>query len=168
MKKWVIGFFSLHIALVGNLASAKIQDLQVNSAEFFAQELEGQGQPEGLPCDGVLTSDYGVRSLRKRHSRMHEGVDIAAPVGTPIAAPAAGKVLFAGNKAGYGRTVILEHADGFTTLFAHNSKLLVSEGQEVARGETISLLGNSGRSTGPHLHYEIRRFDQAVDPTPFL
>ncbi len=99
---------------------------------------------------------------------MHEGLDIANYPGTPIKATADGVVIFANTKAGYGQTVILDHGYGLETWYAHTRKMLVSKGQKVARGETVALLGNSGRSTGPHLHYEVRVNGTPVDPLSYV
>jgi murein DD-endopeptidase MepM/ murein hydrolase activator NlpD len=104
------------------------------------------------PAKGALTSGYGWRG-----GRMHQGIDIAAPIGTPIMAAASGEVIFAGwNSGGYGNLVQLKHPDGSITFYAHNNRLLVSNGQKVKQGELIAEMGSTGRSTGPHLHFEIR------------
>lgn len=104
------------------------------------------------PAKGTLTSGYGWR-----WGRMHKGIDIAAPVGTPIMAAASGEVVFAGwNSGGYGNLVKLKHHDGSITFYAHNHRVLVSNGQKVKQGQLIAEMGSTGRSTGPHLHFEIR------------
>jgi murein DD-endopeptidase MepM/ murein hydrolase activator NlpD len=117
------------------------------------------------PAKGVLTSGYGMR-----WGRMHKGIDIAAPVGTPIVAAAPGVVVTAGwNSGGYGNLVELQHPDGSTTLYAHNSRILVRRGQEVAQGQQISEMGSTGYSTGPHLHFEVHPSGRgAVNPMAFL
>jgi murein DD-endopeptidase MepM/ murein hydrolase activator NlpD len=117
------------------------------------------------PAKGVLTSGYGWR-----WGRMHKGVDIAAPVGTPIMASAAGEVVSAGwNSGGYGNLVKLRHSDGSVTLYAHNSRILVRKGQFVEQGQQISEMGSTGFSTGPHLHFEIHPYGQgATNPMAFL
>jgi len=117
------------------------------------------------PAEGVFTSGYG-----RRWGRMHKGIDIAAPIGTPIVASAPGEVVVAGwNNGGYGKWVKLQHPDGSITLYAHNSKVLVQKGQEVDQGQPIAKMGSSGRSTGPHLHFEIRRPGKgAVNPIAYL
>ncbi|WP_264327087.1 peptidoglycan DD-metalloendopeptidase family protein [Romeriopsis navalis] len=118
-----------------------------------------------MPSKGLLSSGYGWR-----WGRMHRGIDIAAPVGTPIVASAAGRVSYARwNNGGYGYLVELEHEDGTMTRYAHNSRILVKEGQEVAQGQQISAMGSTGFSTGPHLHFEIhKRGRGAVNPMAFL
>lgn len=124
-------------------------------------------QSQGLiwPAKGVLTSGYGWR-----WGRMHQGIDIAAPVGTPIVAVASGVVVTAGwNSGGYGNLVEVQHADGSLTLYAHNNRILVRRGQEVAQGQQISEMGSTGRSTGPHLHFELHPKGRgAVNPIALL
>ncbi len=117
------------------------------------------------PARGVLTSGYG-----RRWGRMHRGIDIAGPIGTPIMAAASGEVINAGwNSGGYGNLVKIRHADGSVTLYAHNSRILVRTGQLVTQGQQISEMGSTGRSTGPHLHFEIRpNGSTAVNPIAFL
>lgn len=118
-----------------------------------------------MPTQGTITSRYGMR-----WGRMHRGIDIAAPVGTPILASADGTVEFSGwNSGGYGNMINLRHPNGSRTRYAHASELLVSEGDVVEQGEAIALVGSTGRSTGPHLHFEIRPSGQgAVDPMAYL
>ncbi|MGC6482423.1 MAG: peptidoglycan DD-metalloendopeptidase family protein [Synechococcus sp.] len=116
------------------------------------------------PAKGVFTSGYGWR-----WGRMHRGIDIANNVGTPIVAAKAGVVKYSGWSSGYGYLVELNHGDGTSTRYAHNSRLLVRQGQIVPQGQTISLMGSTGRSTGPHLHFEIRQAGgAAVDPMRLL
>lgn len=111
------------------------------------------------PARGAVTSLFGWR-----HSRQHNGIDIAASYGTPIHAAQAGRVSYVGWHGGYGRTVILDHGDGLTTLYGHASRLLVSAGQTVVAGQEIARVGSSGFSQGPHLHFEIRLGGRPVDP----
>jgi murein DD-endopeptidase MepM/ murein hydrolase activator NlpD len=99
---------------------------------------------------------------------MHEGIDIAAGLGTPIRAAAAGTVIHAGWLGGYGNLVVLDHGDGLATAYAHASAILVGVGQSVAQGQTLSLVGSTGNSTGPHLHFEVRVNGSAVDPLLYL
>lgn len=111
--------------------------------------------------------------LKRRHPilktiRPHKGIDFAAPYGTAVRASDGGEVVLAGRKGNYGYTVILYHGNGFSTLYAHNSKLLVTTGQKVVKGEIISRVGSTGLSTGPHLHFEIWKNGVAVDPLLYL
>lgn len=117
------------------------------------------------PAKGVLSSGYGWR-----WGRMHRGVDIAAPVGTPVAAAASGIVVASEwNQGGYGNLVEIRHSDGSLTLYAHNSRLLARPGQEVSQGQQIAEMGSTGRSTGPHLHFEVHPFGKgAVNPMYYL
>ncbi|MGB6301483.1 MAG: peptidoglycan DD-metalloendopeptidase family protein [Rivularia sp. (in: cyanobacteria)] len=117
------------------------------------------------PAKGVFTSGFGPR-----WGRMHKGIDIAAPTGTPIHAAADGVVVSAGwNRGGYGKLVDIRHPDGTLTRYAHNSKIVVKKGQRVQQGQRISLMGSTGFSTGPHLHFEIRKGGKkAVNPIAFL
>lgn len=117
------------------------------------------------PSKGVLTSGYGWR-----WGRMHKGIDIAAPIGTPVVAAADGVVVSAGwNSGGYGNLVEVQHPDGSVTRYAHNNRILVRQGQEVAQGQQISEMGSTGFSTGPHLHFEVRPGGgAAVNPMAFL
>lgn len=116
------------------------------------------------PAKGVLTSGYGMR-----WGRMHQGIDIAAPLGTPIVAAASGEVISVGWQSGYGNLVKLEHLDGSVTVYAHNRRNLVSHGQQVDQGEQIAEMGSTGHSTGPHLHFEIHDKKQGiVNPLAFL
>jgi len=117
------------------------------------------------PVGGRVTSGFGYRThpiFRVR--KMHTGVDIAAPHGTPIRAAAGGVVLFAGRWGGYGNCVILDHGGGLATLYAHCSSLAVGEGETVQQGQTIARVGSTGLSTGPHLHFETRRNGEPVSP----
>jgi len=117
------------------------------------------------PAEGVFTSGYGMR-----WGRMHRGIDIAAPIGTPILAAAPGEVVVAGwSNGGYGNLVKLKHPDGSLTLYAHNNKVLVRKGQEVDQGQQIAEMGSTGRSTGPHLHFEIHPAGKgAKNPLAYL
>ncbi|MFC4254980.1 peptidoglycan DD-metalloendopeptidase family protein [Altererythrobacter xixiisoli] len=116
-----------------------------------------------------LSSRYGLRRdpLHGQH-RMHHGIDIPGARGTQVNASAAGRVRFAGTAGGYGRMVDIEHGDGVTTRYGHLDRILVQPGMVVSQGETIGLMGATGRATGNHLHFEIRRDGRSVDPLPFL
>jgi len=117
-----------------------------------------------------FTSAFGVRSDPfRRAAAMHAGIDLAGPVGTPIYATADGVIAKAGwNSGGYGNLVEVDHGRGIVTRYGHLSKLLVSEGDRVTRGQIIGRMGSTGRSTGSHLHYEVRIDDRPVNPIPFM
>ncbi|MCM1034601.1 MAG: M23 family metallopeptidase [Paludibacter sp.] len=115
-----------------------------------------------------VASGYGYRIDPVYHTpRFHAGMDFTAPVGTDVYATGNGKVEFVGWKQGYGNTVVVSHGFDYKTLYAHLSKPLVHVGQQVKRGDVIALVGNTGKSTGPHLHYEVRLKDKPVDPRNF-
>lgn len=117
------------------------------------------------PADGPVTSNFGMRYHPILHSyRMHNGIDIGASYGSPIRAAADGEVVMASYMRGYGHTVIVDHGGGVTSLYAHCSALLVSEGQTVREGQIIARVGSTGLSTGPHLHFEVRHNGTPVNP----
>jgi hypothetical protein len=123
--------------------------------------------PTALPLaqDFSITSGFGVRADPMTHQpSMHEGIDFLAPVGTPVLATADGKVLRSGLSGAYGEMVDVLHADGFVSRYAHLSRRHVNEGDKVEQGQLLGLLGNTGRSTGPHLHYEVMYQGQAMHP----
>ncbi len=126
--------------------------------------------PSIMPTRGWLSSAFtAMRDHPILHTaRPHEGVDITAPMGTPIEAPARGRVTFAGWEAGYGNVVTIDHGYGIVTRFAHASRLLVKVGVRVERGQRIALVGNSGLSTSPHLHYEVHVNGRPVNPLRYL
>jgi murein DD-endopeptidase MepM/ murein hydrolase activator NlpD len=126
--------------------------------------------PSIMPTQGWLSSAFSaMRNHPILHlARPHEGIDVSAPMGSPIEAPAAGVVTEAGWETGYGNTITINHGYGIVTKFAHASKLLVKNGQRVARGQRIALVGNSGLATGPHLHYEVHVNGRPVDPLKYV
>ncbi|SHH52285.1 peptidoglycan DD-metalloendopeptidase family protein [Tepidibacter thalassicus] len=115
------------------------------------------------PTRGKLTSRFG-----RRWGRIHTGIDIAAPIGTKIKAADGGKVIFSGTQSGYGKLVIIDHGNGYKTYYAHCSKLLVKKGDKVAKNQVIAKVGNTGRSTGPHLHFEVRKNNKPVNPLTYV
>ena len=121
------------------------------------------------PLQGQIRSQFGLRrDPINGNIRLHQGVDIAAKLGTPIEAAAAGTVLFAGRNKGYGNMVMIEHADGRRTLYAHAQSLFVKTGDPVTAGQTIAAVGSTGHSTGPHLHFEVRENNRSVNPLSLL
>ncbi len=117
----------------------------------------------GWPVKGTLTSRFGVRD-----GSMHDGIDVAAPKGSPIVAAADAEVLWTGFQRGYGNLVILKHFDGLMTLYAHNDAQLVKAGDRVRRGQEIARVGDTGRATGPHVHFEVRQERMPRNPLFFL
>ena len=125
--------------------------------------------PLGKPVKSRITSNYGTRNDPfTGKPKKHRGIDFAGKIGTELMAVAPGRVVSAGERVGYGTTVEIDHGLGFTTLYAHLSQINVSRGDWVRPGTVIGLAGSSGRSTGPHLHYEIRYKGAPFDPTKFV
>jgi murein DD-endopeptidase MepM/ murein hydrolase activator NlpD len=143
-------------------------------AVFLRSRQSGKPIPPGAgvlgrPVDAPITSGFGPRVHPIFGTvRMHTGIDFGAPAGTPIRAAAAGKVLGAGDRGGYGNAVIIDHGGTLATLYAHQSRIAVVEGQTVTRGQTIGYVGSTGFSTGPHLHFEVRVNGNPVDPIAYL
>jgi murein DD-endopeptidase MepM/ murein hydrolase activator NlpD len=138
------------------------------------EELEHQlrllaAAPKMWPLDGDITSEFGYRVLpSKGYLEFHQGIDIGAWWGTPVKAPKTGEVVFAGWRPGLGWTIVLEHEMGFSTVYGHCSWYFVDPGDKVEEGEVVALAGDSGTTTGPHLHYEIRLDDIPMDPLIYL
>lgn len=145
-------------------------DFPTDSALFA--ELDRQGMavlnrsaddltyPSGMPAQGFMSQDFEIED----EDHYHPGVDIACAEGSPVLATAAGEVVYSGNDKTYGLMIVLKHNDSVTTLYGHNSKLLVDIGKQVPAGSRIALSGNTGKSTAPHLHYEVRINEQPIDP----
>ncbi|AFS54060.1 MAG: Putative peptidase, M23B family [Leptospirillum sp. Group II 'C75'] len=125
--------------------------------------------PSIWPVHGILTSGFGWRNSPFGVGRdFHPGIDIAGPTGVPVVAPAGGTIEFAGWDQGYGKSIRILHGNGIETLFGHLDSVAVSPGERVVRGEVIGYLGNTGLSTGPHLHYEILKYNHPVNPTRYI
>ena len=157
-------------------ALGHMRDLQAQSAALAAKIRSAQSSavvpgPTGAPSaagfiwpvHGVLTSGFGWR-----WGRMHEGIDLAVSNGTPVVAAAAGTVIVAGWMGGYGNLVVVDHGGGLATAYGHNTSVTVGVGQQVAQGQLIAYSGNTGHSTGPHVHFEVRINGGAVDPMGYL
>lgn len=142
--------------------------------EVFIQDLEERfeylkGIPDLWPAEGRLTSTFGNRKNPfGRGVQFHQGIDIANSSGTDIKAAAKGVVIFSGNKAGYGKVIIIDHGNNYSTLYGHNRKLLVKVGDKVEKGQIIAKMGSTGRSTGPHLHFEIHKNGNPINPLEVL
>ena len=124
--------------------------------------------PSTWPAHGWVTSEFGERRGWGGRGRLHEGIDIAGPVGTPITAPGDGIVTFSGYYHGYGQMITIDHGYGISTLYGHCSSMYVTEGQRVKRGMLIAAVGNTGFSTGPHLHYEVHVDGVPVNPMLYV
>ncbi len=142
--------------------------------EVFIDDLEArfkylEAVPNSMPTNGRITSKFGNRRdpFTKRIS-FHTGIDIANSSGTNIMASAPGTVTFAGSKGAYGKTIIIDHGYGTQTLYAHNRQILVKVGEKVERGQVISKMGSTGRSTGTHLHFEIHKNGKQTNPLDTL
>jgi murein DD-endopeptidase MepM/ murein hydrolase activator NlpD len=156
------------IAAIEERAERIEEDLQVYAEAL--RERERERIPSIWPVLGGLSDGFGVRGnpFGGGSSEFHPGQDITAPPGTPVVAPADGTVVEAGWKNGYGQTVVIDHGNGLTTRYGHLSKIEVAVGQELKRGEELGQVGSTGRSTGPHLHYEIKAGDVLVNPLDYL
>ncbi len=133
--------------------------------------LSGSGVPDMWPILGPITSGFGERTdpiLGLGNGEFHKGVDIGSPDGTPVHAPAAGRVVKAGMGTGYGREIQIDHGNGIVTVYGHLQGWNVTAGQEVVKGEVIGFVGHSGRTTGSHLHYEVQVRGTAVNPHKYL
>jgi murein DD-endopeptidase MepM/ murein hydrolase activator NlpD len=126
--------------------------------------------PLGFPFAGRITSTFGHRENPFGGSNVetHKGLDIKGPIGAPVKAMAKGTVEFAGLRGGFGNCIMLKHGNGFETLYGHLSKILVQVGMKIDIGQPIGQIGSTGRSTGPHLHYEVHKNGQQINPETFL
>ncbi len=149
-------------------------DLRRESQEEIQGILNDQrsllaAKPSGWPVKGWLTSNFGLRrDPFNGRRKMHEGLDIASRTGNPVVATADGIVSSVRTEAGYGKVVTIDHGYGYRTIYAHNSKFHVKVGQRVRRGDRVASVGNTGRSTGSHVHYEIRLNGVPVSPNKYL
>lgn len=143
------------------------QDQLLDNLQAYERRLDHT--PSLWPVYAPIVSPFGERFHPIFHKYiLHEGVDLGAEYGTRVRATADGTVSFAGWEVGYGNVVIIDHDYGYETRYAHNSHLLVYPGEKVKKGQVISLSGNTGESTGPHVHYEVRINGRPVNPVPFL
>ncbi|MGH3426791.1 MAG: M23 family metallopeptidase [Terriglobales bacterium] len=140
--------------------------LNVDGAERRIAAPEPEKLPDWVrPADGYISSTFGFRF---GGSEFHKGLDIAGPTGSPIRAAAAGKIIISSVHNGYGNLVAIDHGNGVTTYYGHNSKLIAHVGEEVQPGDIIALRGSTGDSTGPHCHFEVRIKDVQIDPMIWL
>ncbi|HWP35305.1 MAG TPA: peptidoglycan DD-metalloendopeptidase family protein [Thermodesulfobacteriota bacterium] len=157
------------LALLSEQAAQQVVSLKELEAHLEAQRVQLASTPSIWPVRGWVTSGFGQRvSPFTEEVQIHEGIDIAGPIGTPIVAPAAGVVTFVGNNGGYGLSLTLDHGYGIETRYGHLDTVKVKLGQRVKRHQVIATLGNSGRSTGPHLHYEVRVNSIPVNPAKYI
>lgn len=145
------------------------RQLGVVEQRLSEQHLLLSHTPSIAPVVGVITDGFGPRiDPITRQAAFHDGLDISAAFGTPVKAPADGLVVFADREAGYGRVVKLNHGYGFVTIYGHLDRILVKEGQRVKRGDVIGRVGMSGRTTGPHLHYEVWKDGEKQNPLHYI
>jgi murein DD-endopeptidase MepM/ murein hydrolase activator NlpD len=149
-----------------------LRESQLSALEnvILARELKEQIHPEGRPVtSGFISSYFGERSDPfDGREAFHKGVDFAGAAGSKIVAVAAGVVTWAGERSGFGKLIEINHGDGYVTRYAHNEKALVSVGETVQRGEPVALMGSTGRSTGPHVHFEVLHNGRQVNPLSYI
>ncbi|HZR07929.1 MAG TPA: LysM peptidoglycan-binding domain-containing M23 family metallopeptidase [Myxococcales bacterium] len=167
---WIPGAaHELRVSPADAVASARVGPQRRHSPSSIpraggrALDPAARGEALAWPAPGVLISGFGVRDRDN-----HFGIDLACPEGTPIRAADDGIVLFAGEQRGYGNLILLAHEGDVVTVYAHNARNLVAQGEKVARGEEIGRVGRTGNATGPHLHFEVRVGTQPRDPLGFL
>lgn len=146
------------------------EQLDVLESMMIANHVQAEFRPEGRPANTTfITSTFGVRTDPfTGEQTFHKGVDLAGSEGEPVVATAAGVVTWAGERGGYGNMVEIDHGNGLVTRYGHNERVVVKVGQTVRRGQEIALLGSTGRSTGPHVHFEVLVNGHQVDPMKYL
>jgi murein DD-endopeptidase MepM/ murein hydrolase activator NlpD len=143
-----------------------LEDVQIAAAEQLAYEA---AKPSIWPTQGRITSRYGYRSSPfGTYREFHPAIDIAAPIGTPVVATGDGRIIFTGWRTDLGNTVIIDHGYNLRTLYGHVAKVAISVGDRVKKGQVIAYVGSTGRSTGPHVHYEVHLRGTQVNPAPYL
>lgn len=155
-------------SLIENYPDSVVPDTQAHTEKpaLSPGELAKIRIPQGRPLYGWVSRSFKVDV--ENEADKHTGIDFAVKRGTSVVATASGVVVFAGWDKTLGNLVIINHDDNYQTLYGHNDKLLVEKGQEVLKGDIIAFSGNTGRSSAPHLHYEIRKNGEPIDPTPYL
>jgi murein DD-endopeptidase MepM/ murein hydrolase activator NlpD len=146
------------------------RQLSVLESMISTRNLSRQVVPDGRPVlQGWISSHFGYRAdpFTGRNA-YHAGIDFAGPAGSQVVAVASGVVTYSNDRFGYGRTVEINHGNGYVTRYGHNQKVLVQVGDTVQKGQPIALIGSTGRSTGPHLHFEVLKQGRAVDPMTFV
>ncbi|MFO1426987.1 MAG: M23 family metallopeptidase [Steroidobacteraceae bacterium] len=159
--------------MLGDLEQkVSLRGAQLSALEnvILQRELRAQTLPDGRPVrNGFISSYFGDRADPfDGHEAFHKGLDFAGTLGADVISVGAGVVTFVGDRSGYGHVVEVTHGDGYTTLYAHNAENLVELGQTVARGQTLAHMGSTGRSTGPHVHFEVQRGGRAVNPVTYI
>ncbi|MDE2090583.1 MAG: M23 family metallopeptidase [Gammaproteobacteria bacterium] len=168
-----------HIAYPDFMSNLNQLSMQINNREQQLTVLESllmnrnvqlQAMPSGPPVnEGYMSSPFGMRiDPFTGELSFHPGIDFAGPEGEPVEAVAAGVVTWAGDRSGYGNMVEIDHGNGYSTIYGHSEKILVQVGEIVKKGQEIALLGSTGRSTGPHVHFEVLYNGKPVDPARFV
>ncbi|NEX18881.1 M23 family metallopeptidase [Thiorhodococcus mannitoliphagus] len=170
VKDYTIKELASELTSVVSLIQDRERKLDLIQDFIMEKDLATKALPAGWPVrSGYVSSKYGFRIHPVKKVRLfHDGVDFASPRGSPIFAVADGVVTFSGRKGGYGKVVDIRHIDGLVTRYAHNSRNLVKVGQMVHQGQKIASVGSTGTATGPHVHFEVRRGDKAINPMPYL
>lgn len=166
VRDYTIREIASELGSVVSLLKDRKRKLEILEEAIMEKDLKTHSVPSGWPVrSGYITSNYGTRVHPiKRRRIFHQGVDFAAPRGSPIVAVADGVVVFSGKRSGYGRMVDIRHVDGLVTRYAHNQSNLVEEGQRVRQGQKIATVGSSGTATGPHVHFEVLKNGQHQNP----
>jgi murein DD-endopeptidase MepM/ murein hydrolase activator NlpD len=158
------------VANLDNQLSSREAQLDVLEEVIMSKQLRKESKPRGRPITKGWTSSYYGKRTDPFTGKlaMHKGMDFAGKEGSKIVAVASGVVTWSGDRHGYGELIEINHGNGYTTRYGHNAKLLVKVGDSIKKGQTISLMGSSGRSTGPHVHFEVLKNDQQIDPSKFV
>jgi hypothetical protein len=166
VRDYTIREIASELGSVVSLLKDRKRKLEILEEAIMEKDLTAQSMPSGWPVRaGYITSNYGMRvHPTKRRRIFHQGVDFAAPRGTPIVAVADGLVVFSGKRSGYGNMVDIRHVDGLVTRYAHNQANLVKDGQRVRQGQKIATVGATGTATGPHVHFEVLKNGQHQNP----
>jgi murein DD-endopeptidase MepM/ murein hydrolase activator NlpD len=165
----VVDVLAARVEAMSGVLSQDLQTFRSLKDEAASYVHRMSHTPKGWPVTGRVSSDYGARIHPiDQVTRFHDGIDIAVSTGTPVKATADGVVTSSRTQGGYGLTVVIDHGYGVETLYAHNSKLVAREGDEVKRGQVIAYSGSTGVSTGPHVHYEVRVGGRSVNPEAYL
>jgi murein DD-endopeptidase MepM/ murein hydrolase activator NlpD len=162
--------FGSVIASLDKQLSSREEQLAVLEEVIMNRQLRSKSKPRGRPITKGWTSSYFGKRADPFTGKiaMHKGMDFAGKEGSNIVAVANGVVTWAGDRYGYGNLVEINHGNGYTTRYGHNAKLLVKAGDSVEKGQVISKMGSTGRSTGPHVHFEVLKNDRQINPAKFV